>query len=95
MTYDQWKTESPYDDEIDWAEYGAKCPACGSDQFEVVSSDADSMELDLECNDCSKAFIFPIPGSLQSQDEAPEQPDIMDETSSGLTYDDFEIFEGN
>lgn len=59
--YDQWKTASPYDDEIDWAEYGIKCPECGTDQFEVVGSDAEAMELDLECNDCSHKWISLIP----------------------------------
>jgi len=44
--YDQWKTASPYDNDIDWAEHGARCPKCGSDQFEVVGSDADSLDFD-------------------------------------------------
>ena len=64
--YDQWKTASPYDDDIDWAEYGAKCTKCGTDQFEVVGSDADAMELDLECNDCSNKWVFQIPACLDN-----------------------------
>jgi hypothetical protein len=96
LNYDQWKTASPYDDDIDWGEYGAKCPECKSDQFEVVSSDADQLEIDCECNDCSYRFIFPIPECLQHFDEPTEQLSIFDEettrTPSGLTYDDPEIF---
>ena len=62
--YDQWKTASPYDDEVDWAKYGAKCPKCQSEQFEVWGSDAESFELDCLCHDCSFDFIFKIPDNM-------------------------------
>ena len=74
--YDQWKTASPYDDDIDWAEHGAKCPKCGSDQFEVTGSDGDLMELDLECGDCSNKWVFEIPKNMiQCKDEEYEPLD--------------------
>lgn len=95
MSYDQWKTASPYDDDIDWTEYGAKCPKCNSDQFEVVSSDSDCMELDLECNDCSHKFIFVIPAECQSYDQFDEPQLSIFDDETRLTYDDPEIFLDN
>jgi len=67
-SYDQWRTESPYDNDIDWVEHGAKCPKCGSNQFEVIGSCADLLELDLECSDCMKQWVFEIPDELIDYD---------------------------
>ena len=89
--YDQWKTATPYDNDIDWAEYGAKCPFCSSDQFEVVESDGDAMELDLECSDCSKKWVFQIPDDLKHFDTEKQLDDskvYFREFSSALELGD-------
>ena len=68
--YDQWKTASPYDDEFDAIEeYAVKCEKCGSEHLEVVGSDADILELDVECSDCSHTFIFNIPEDIANREE--------------------------
>ncbi len=57
-SYDQWKTASPYDDQIDWGELGVKCPECECDSPE--EQDNDGTHVELWCPDCGKQFKYPI-----------------------------------
>jgi len=52
--YDQWKTASPHDDQIDWGEAGVECPGCGCDAPEEQGNDGDHVEL--WCPDCGHKF---------------------------------------
>lgn len=106
MSYDQWKTATPYDNEPDWSEYGAKCPKCGSKHFEVFGSCNECMELDMECSDCGTKFIFNIPKEFQQQEydygyedfcdgkNDPLMDDLYRQNAFGVerTYDDKPIF---
>lgn len=53
MNYDQWKTASPWDDAIDWAELGVACPECDGDPEE---QDNDGERVELWCPDCGHVF---------------------------------------
>ena len=54
--YDQWKTASPYDDELDFAEMGCKCPKCGSDEYEWMDTTKEGAEL--TCAHCGQEYVF-------------------------------------
>lgn len=56
--YDQWKTASPYDDQVDWAEYGIDCPECECDAPEEQDCDGDTVEF--WCPDCGHQFKIPL-----------------------------------
>ena len=51
--YDQWKTASPYDDDIDLE---VPCPKCDSDMVEVVDYDKWNETYSLECEECGNEF---------------------------------------
>jgi DNA-directed RNA polymerase subunit RPC12/RpoP len=58
--YDQWKTASPYDDDIDWGEdYGVECPECGGNVFDGEQSE-NKNEVVLICVDCGCEFTYNI-----------------------------------
>ena len=66
MSYDQWKTATPYDDEIDYSEYCAKCPKCGCEQYYI--NGIEEKYANLECQDCGKEYVFMFPAELIPDD---------------------------
>jgi hypothetical protein len=51
--YDQWKTASPYDNDVDWGELGVAC-VCGCDAPEQQDDDGEQVEL--WCPDCGRKW---------------------------------------
>ena len=86
--YDTWKTASPYDDDIDYAElYDLECTECGYDDPDI--DDNMYPVLDCECPHCGYRWTLGL-----TDEEAPDDYDYDHHVVFGITrtYDDPPIF---
>lgn len=95
--YDQWKTASPYDDELDWSDMGIVCPKCGIDCVEDLDT-TNYPVVDFYCDDCryewtqdvNKPAITPEQkNTINAIENELQELERTRKRNTGLTIDEF------
>ena len=69
--YDQWKTASPYDDQVDWGDRGVVCPGC--ECVFIEENGNDGIHVEFWCPDCGHKFKIPIEQLFDDNQERDEK----------------------